>query len=193
VICHPSKVVHRGLGVFPRGFEIVSCRIEIFRSGTSDASTDTAPPQPPALTPPAGTPFLGMLTWLFEEIARWKKAEGFTDAIGRDLGIIGAAAQQHSDLPPLARGGVSGTNVELDFNLYEHTGIWVECQRQGDPAFAFLAGDTASPYVEQPPAEDPRPARMARLPRLLVGQRPRHPRLRPGAVGGRGRVSPWMT
>src|SRR6266404_6380141 len=42
-------------------------------TGTSDASINTAPPTPAELTPPAGTPFFGMLTWLFEEIARWKK------------------------------------------------------------------------------------------------------------------------
>ncbi len=124
-------------------------------TGTSDASTDTTPPQPAALTPPAGTAFFGMLTWLFEEIARWKAAEGYTDTIGKDLGIIGAAATQHTDPPVLTLGGVSGTNVELDFTLHEHTGIWLESQRQGDPAFAFLATDTASPYLDNRPLKTP--------------------------------------
>ncbi len=54
-----------------------------------------------------------MLTWIFEEIARWKKAEGYTDPIGRDLGVIGAAAQTHTDPPVLTSGGVSGTSAEL--------------------------------------------------------------------------------
>lgn len=124
-------------------------------TGTSDTATDCTPPQPAALTPPTGTPFFGMLTWLFEEIARWKKAEGYTDTIGKDLGIIGAAAQPHTDPPVLAKGAVSGTNVELDFTLYEHTGIWIESQRQGEPAFTPLATDTASPYVDNRPLKTP--------------------------------------
>ena len=62
------------------------------------------PEGPAALTPPSGTPYFGMLTWLFEEIARWKTAEGYTDTIGKDLGVIGAAATTH-DAPPLLTQG----------------------------------------------------------------------------------------
>ncbi len=40
--------------------------------GASPATTDATPPAPAALTPPTGTPFFGMLTWLFQEIGRWK-------------------------------------------------------------------------------------------------------------------------
>src|SRR5438094_7361539 len=73
-------------------------------TGASDATTSTLPPAPAALTPPAGTPFFGMLTWLFEEIARWKKAEGYTDTIGQNLGIVGAATVAHTDPPALSQG-----------------------------------------------------------------------------------------
>jgi len=49
-------------------------------------------PNPPALasiTPPLSTPFFGMLTWLFQEIDRWKTSEGYNDDIGEILGIVG--------------------------------------------------------------------------------------------------------
>jgi hypothetical protein len=124
-------------------------------TGTSDASTDTAPPTPAALTPPAGTPFFGMLTWLFEEIARWKKAEGYTDTIGQDLGIVGAVPAAHTDPPSLKQGAVAQNNVELTFNLYEHTGVYIESQRQGDSAFSYLATDTGSPYNDTRPVKTP--------------------------------------
>jgi hypothetical protein len=122
-------------------------------TGTSDASTVTDPPAPAVLTPPAGPAFFGMLTWLFAEIARWKKAEGYTDTIGADLGIVGAAAVAHTDPPILTQGDVAQNSVELLFNLYEHDGIWIESQRQGEAAFSFLATDTGSPYVDNRPVK----------------------------------------
>ena len=124
-------------------------------TGTSGAATDCTPPPTAALTPPTGTPFYGMLTWLFEEIGRWKKAEGYTDTIGQDLGIIGAAATTHTAPPVLNAGAVGATSVELGFTLYEHTGLWIECQRQGDAGFTPLATDTASPYVDNRPLKTP--------------------------------------
>ena len=124
-------------------------------TGTSDATTDTTPPTPAALTPPTGTPFFGMLSWLFAEIGRWKNAEGYTDTIGADLGIVGAAPVAHTDPPVLSAGDVAQNSVELDFNLYEHDGIWTESQRQGESGFTFLATDTGSPYVDNRPVKTP--------------------------------------
>ena len=121
--------------------------------GTSDATTNTAPPMPAALTPPTGTPFFGMLTWLMEEIARWKKAEGYTDTIGADLGIVGAAAMAHTDPPELWVGNVAQNSVELGSNIFEHDGVWIESQRQGDAGFAFLATETGIPYVDNRPVK----------------------------------------
>jgi hypothetical protein len=96
-----------------------------------------------------------MLTWLFEEIARWKKAEGFTDTIGQDLGIVGAGAVVHTDPPVLGGSAVGQNNAELDFTLYEHDGVYIESQRQGDAGFAFLGTDTASPYNDTRPVKTP--------------------------------------
>ena len=117
-------------------------------TGTNDASVNAAPPIPATLTPPAGTPFFGMLTWLFEDIARWKKAEGYTDAAGEDLGIIGSSGSAHTD-PPTLNGAVTGANtVRLTFALFEHVGVWIESMVQGETSFSHLATDTASPYED---------------------------------------------
>ncbi len=122
-------------------------------TGTADASTSAVPPIPATLTPPAGVPFFGMLTWLFEEIGRWKKAEGYTDTIGQDLGIIGAGSSSHADPPPLSQGRTALNSVEMTFILYEHDGIWIESQVQGETGFNFLATDTASPYNDTRPVK----------------------------------------
>ena len=124
-------------------------------SGTSDATTNTAPPVPATLPPPAGTPFYGMLSWLFDEIGRWKKAEGYTAAIGADLGIVGAAAISHTDPPTLWQGDVAQNSVEICTNIYEHDGAWLESQRQGETGFTFLATETTSPYVDTRPVKTP--------------------------------------
>ena len=91
----------------------------------------------------------------FRGNGRWKSAEGYTDTIGKDLGIIGAAATAHTDPPVLSQGPVAQNNIELDFTLYEHTGIWIESQVQGAAVFTFLATDTASPYNDTRPVKTP--------------------------------------
>ena len=121
--------------------------------GTSDDATNTTPPQPMPISPTIGIAFFGMLTWLFEEIGRWKKAEGYTDTIGADLGLVGHAAIVHADPPALTAGPVAQNSVELDFTLYEHDGVWIESQRQGEGGFTFLSTDTGSPYVDNRPVK----------------------------------------
>lgn len=123
--------------------------------GTSDASTNTAPPIPGTVTPPSGTPFYGMLTWLLEEIARWKAAEGYTPTTGQDLGIIGSGPQAHTNPPQLTQGDIAQNSVELLFTLWEHDGIWIESQVQSESAFSFLATDTGSPYIDNRPVKTP--------------------------------------
>ncbi len=122
---------------------------------TGTGTADAAPPIPVVLTPPAGTPFFGMLTWLFEEVARWKKAEGYTDTIGLDLGIVGSSSTAHTDPPALSGGAVAENNVQLDFTLYEHDGVRIESMVQGDTAFTFLGTDTGSPYNDLRPVKTP--------------------------------------
>ena len=124
-------------------------------TGDSDSAISALLPVPAALTPPAGAPFFGMLSWLFEEIGRWKKAEGYSEPIGEDLGLTGPEAQPHTDPPALREGDVAQNHIELLFTLWEHDGVWIESQRQGDAGFTFLATDTASPYNDTRPVKTP--------------------------------------
>ena len=124
-------------------------------TGTPDPAASAVPPVPATLTPPSGTPYFGMLTWLFEEIARWKTAEGYTDTIGKDLGVIGAAATTHDAPPSLTQGTLAQNSAELRFVLHEHDGVWIESQRQGDAGFSPSGSDTASPWTDTRPVKVP--------------------------------------
>ena len=101
------------------------------------SATSAAPPIPPTLTAPDGTPFFGMLTWLFEEIARWKTAEGWTDIIGKDLGIIGASSQPHVDPPALTEGNVAQNSIELLFTSTSMTASGLKAWCKATPPSRF--------------------------------------------------------
>ena len=119
--------------------------------GENNPAVSAAPPAPFNPTPPAGTPFFGMLNWLFDEIGRWKKAEGYVDTIGLELGIIGSSQQGHNNPPELNLGTLAQNLVELLFYLWEHDGVWIESQRQGEAVFSFLATSIGSPFVDSRP------------------------------------------
>lgn len=123
-------------------------------TGKGDPSVELSPPAPAALTPVVGVPFFGMLTWLFEEIARWKAAEGCTDTIADDLGIRGAAPVVHNEAPGATTKVKGENNIELGFVLHEHDGVLIQSMVQGDTAFANLATDTASPYNDTRPVKN---------------------------------------
>lgn len=118
----------------PEGLAATAWRNNL-ATGTPDPAASAAPPVPASLTPPTGTPFFGMLTWLFEEVARWKVAEGYTNTIGLDLGVIGAEATPHTAPPALTEDGLALNRVDLGFVLHEHDGVWVQCQRAGDAGY----------------------------------------------------------
>ena len=122
-------------------------------TGTPDPMTSAAPPEPATLTPPSGTPYFGMLTWLFEEIARWKTAEGYTDTIGKDLGVIGAAATAHTAPPELRLVSQALNEAKLGFTLHEHEGVWMQCLRAGDAGYTDVGSDTASPWTDTRPVK----------------------------------------
>ena len=124
-------------------------------TGTPDPAVSPLPPPPATLTPPESTPYFGMLTWLFAEIARWKSAEGYSDTLGRDLGIIGAAATAHTAPPELHLLSQAQNRAELGYTAFEHDGVWVESQRQGDPGFSALGSSTGSHFVDTRPVKVP--------------------------------------
>lgn len=112
-------------------------------------------PAAPALgTPPAAVP-PGIFARASALAARLKKHPGYTDALGQDLGLIGA--EQTVDLnslkpvleisPPAGHPNVGWTKQGMD-------GLEIQVDR-GTGAFAFLAFDTIPDYLDTAPLPAP--------------------------------------
>ena len=102
---------------------------------------------PPAVRPP------GVLNRLFNQVARIKKAAGYTTPIGTDLGIIGAEDTAEHPVPLFKLKKVQGlTNeaVQVDFIKYDHPGVWIECRRNNGP-WEPLGADLFAPYLDDRP------------------------------------------
>ena len=126
--------------------------VEVALSGTGTAPvalpTFTAPPLPAGVTatPP------GALNRLFNLIAKMKLSGAFTEAIGTDLGIIGAE-DTGKDTPRFKaelEQGAACQCVRLTFYKYGHTGVYIE-SRRGSGDWELLGIDTDSPYLDERP------------------------------------------
>ena len=119
------------------------------------------------LTPlPTGTTFSpptnvlpGILTRLFEQVARIKVQAAYTAAIGDDLGIIGPDEAPKDDLATTtvkARtlDGSPNQVVELAFSKDGHEGVAIESRVNGGP-WAQLGVDSRSPYMDNRPLQVP--------------------------------------
>jgi hypothetical protein len=107
-------------------------------------------PQPTLFSnpPPASVP--GIQKRLFSQIARIKASLNYTEAIGKDLGIIGTPATAEHPIPEYSLSeelGANGPCVRIDFNKYRHEGIWIESRTNGGE-WDFLGVDTIKPYLE---------------------------------------------
>ncbi len=135
--------------------------------------TTTFPNPPPVAAP-------GVLTRLFNQVARIKLALGYTDAIGQSLNIIGAA-QSGPDLDtvqPVLTALQSGGTVKIGWGWGGHSASLDACEIEVDRAdgkgSVFLTIDTTPNYEDT--AAPPRHARSLDLPRHLpCGGRPRWP------------------
>ena len=110
--------------------------------------TFVAPALPTGVT--AALP--GALNRLFALIGRMKLSASYTEGIGTDLGLVGAA-ETEKPLPKFSaktEQGSANENVRLVFSKYTHMGVYLE-SRRGTGAWDFLAIDTESPYVDDRP------------------------------------------
>jgi hypothetical protein len=126
-------------------------------TGTSVAGTDVAPPVPAVLPPPAGTPYFGMLSWLFEEISRWKSAEGYNDNIGQSLAVIGAqkTGPDLATIQPVISATASGGTVKITWG-WQGFGAYLDmCElivdRLDGKGFVPLAYDSTPNYEDTAP------------------------------------------
>lgn len=115
--------------------------------------TFTAPALPAGVT--AAPP--GALTRIFALIAKMKLSAAYTEAIGTDLGVVGAVAGNPPGASNTARfltellQGAGQQTVKLTFYKYGHMGVWIECRRGANGQWEFLAIDTESPYLDERP------------------------------------------
>ena len=106
----------------------------------------TAPALPAGVT--AALP--GALNRIFGLAATMKLASAYTEAIGTDLGLVGAAVTE-KPLPKFAANteqGGANESVRLVFTKYTHMGVYIE-SRRGTGAWEFLTIDTESPYLDE--------------------------------------------
>ena len=109
-------------------------------------------PKPPAAVAPGAIPRTRALA------QRIKKAGAYTEAIGRDLGIVASGASDASDAAerdgakPTFRGTAQPhSEVRLDWVKGPHSGVLVQSKRAGEGDWADLGRDNYSPYVDGRP------------------------------------------
>jgi len=123
-------------------------------------ATGEGSPPLPAITaitaqPPARP--AGVLTRLFAQIARFKTHAGYTETIGRDLGVIATASNTDRPYPDFTAAPETGAThqvVRINFTKYGHDGVWIE-SRRGGGNWEFLAIDTVKPYIDDRPLLTP--------------------------------------
>ena len=79
-----------------------------------------------------------------------KNSNGYTDAIGLELGIVGTADAEADleSIKPTLTSKIVGGNIIIVFNKQKMDGVKIYSKRTGETEFTFLAVDTASPYED---------------------------------------------
>ena len=82
-----------------------------------------------------------------------KASIGYTDAIGKDLGIIGpdVAPPDYSTVKPKLNGVVAAGAATIKFDKGEMEGVKIYSKRGSETHFSFLGTDTHSPYHDTRP------------------------------------------
>ena len=129
-----------------------------FRNAIETGKPPTVPTVPVVVnfTPPAGSasPTVGLLTWLFTVIARWKTAPGCSDAIMLDLGIKGSAPEASTE-PPDISAKVDGNIVKVRVIKAGNKGYLLQSRVQGDTGFTDLGITTAATFEDKRPVKTP--------------------------------------
>ena len=111
----------------------------------------------PALPAGVSAALPGALTRIFTLVAKAKLSPNFTEAIGTDLGIIGAGVTPTPGtasprfLTELLQGTNGTQTVKITFYKHGHMGVYGESRRGPNGVWEFLAIDTESPYLDERP------------------------------------------
>ncbi len=88
-----------------------------------------------------------VLGYMRTKIARMKTESGYTEAIGKDLGIIGTSdAFDVSNYKPTLKASVFPKYINLDFVKKGIDAVNIYVRLKGETEWRFLARDTKSPY-----------------------------------------------
>jgi hypothetical protein len=105
---------------------------------------------------------------------RIKAHPNYTEAIGRQLGIIGP--EDTTDLsqakPTLRAEAVTAGSVRIGFNKSVSSGVRIFSKRGAETTFTFLATDTESPYIDTRPNLAPGPETRQYQAHYIVGDDP---------------------
>ena len=105
---------------------------------------------------------------------RVKSHPNYTEALGRQLGIVGP--EDTTDLsqaqPTLRNEAVSPGSVRMGFNKSVSSGVRIFSKRGSEASFAFLATDTESPYFDTRSNLTPGPESRQYQAQYLLGDEP---------------------
>jgi hypothetical protein len=119
--------------------------------GQTGPNAQALPTLPTLPTPPAAV-LDGIIPRTRTLVARIKKSPGYTEAIGKDLGIIAPDDSGETTTKPTFKAVVLPSyEVRLDWVKGRHSGVLVQCKRPGDADFITLGQDNYSPYVDGRP------------------------------------------
>ena len=140
--------------------------------GQSGGAPSAVPVLPTLAAPPAAVS-PGALPRTRALVQRIKKSPGYTEAVGRDLGLIApsaaaATADKDASKPTFRASPLPHHEVRLDWVKGRHSGVVIQGKRAGDAAWADLGKDNYSPYVDGRPLltagiNEPREYRMRYL------------------------------
>jgi hypothetical protein len=105
-----------------------------------------APANPPIPVAP------GIFDRVLTLVQQIKAHSAYTEAIGLDLGIVGANLEEGFEtVKPLLKVNITGGWVNIKYTKSGTEGILLESQRGNDTAFSFLARITKSSYTDNRP------------------------------------------
>jgi hypothetical protein len=125
-----------------------------YKDGLLEGQAGATVPAIPALPvlPPAPTSISSGLIARNRALAqRMKNATGYTEAIGKDLGLVGAAPAQPEAVPKptFTATTMPGSKVQLDWVKKRFSGVIIQSRRGGEAAFADLGRDNFSPFDDE--------------------------------------------
>lgn len=121
---------------------------DILRDGPIGAPLGSAPTFPP-LPPPPPTVAAGIFPRTSAIVKRMKAHPNYTEAIGRDCGIVGAeSANREAEMKPDLELSQEGGNIIVKYTKGSAEGIKLLSKRANETEFTFLAVVTKTTYKD---------------------------------------------